>query len=38
MAENSDALVAFWDGTSKGTEHMIKLAEKASLIVKVVIY
>jgi hypothetical protein len=24
MAKFSDALVAFWDGQSKGTEHMIK--------------
>lgn len=24
MADNADALIAFWDSKSKGTEHMIK--------------
>lgn len=36
MAEYADALVAFWDGESKGTEHMINLAKKAGLVVRVV--
>lgn len=35
MAQCSDALIAFWDGTSKGTQHMINLAEKHNLKVKV---
>ena len=35
MAENSDALIAFWDGKSKGTQHMINLAEKKGLMVEV---
>lgn len=26
MAKNADVLIAFWDGTSKGTKHMIDLA------------
>lgn len=26
MAENADALIAIWDGKSKGTAHMIKCA------------
>lgn len=35
MAKYSDALIAFWDGKSKGTEHMINLAKKHGLKVKV---
>lgn len=35
MAKYSDALIAFWDGKSKGTEHMINLAKKHNLKVKV---
>ena len=31
MAHYSDALIAFWDGESKGTQHMIKLAEEHAL-------
>lgn len=31
-------LIAFWDGESKGTEHMIKVAELKGLKVKVVNY
>ena len=27
MAENADALIAFWDGKSRGTKHMINLAK-----------
>lgn len=33
MAENADMLVAFWNGFSKGTEHMIDAASKRDLIV-----
>ena len=29
MAEYSDVLIAFWDGSSRGTQHMIKLMLKA---------
>jgi hypothetical protein len=36
MAIYADALVAFWDGQSKGTKHMIDLALKHGLMVKVV--
>lgn len=36
MAENADALLAFWDGVSRGTKSMIALATKHGLIVKVV--
>lgn len=31
MAEFSDALIAVWDGKSKGTKHMIDLAYKYNL-------
>jgi len=31
MAIHSDGLVAFWDGKSRGTEHMINLAKKHGL-------
>jgi len=35
MAKYADALIAFWDGSSKGTKHMIDLAKKYNLKVKV---
>ena len=38
MAEYADALIAFWNGTSKGTKHMIDLAESKNLKVRVVKY
>lgn len=31
MAEYADALIAVWDGESKGTKHMIELAEGVGL-------
>lgn len=31
MAKYADALIAFWDDSSHGTEHMIKEAKKAGL-------
>ena len=36
MAENADALVAFWDGKSMGTRHMISAAKSHGLRVRVV--
>lgn len=33
MAENAYALVAVWDGRSKGTKHMIDLAKTKGLII-----
>jgi hypothetical protein len=36
MSENADALVAFWDGISAGTLHMITVAKERGLQVKVV--
>ena len=38
MAQNADALVAFWDGKSKGTKHMIDLAKKANLTTTIISY
>jgi hypothetical protein len=37
MADNADALIAFWDGKSRGTEHMIDTARKHNLKIAVVI-
>jgi hypothetical protein len=36
MAEYGTHLIAFWDGKSKGTKHMIDLARKSELFVKIV--
>jgi hypothetical protein len=38
MAKYADVLIAFWDGKSKGTKHMIDLAKKHSLKVEVVYF
>jgi len=38
MAQMADCLIAFWDGKSKGTGHMIKLSKKYNLKTKVVNY
>lgn len=38
MAEVADALIAFWDGKSHGTKHMIEIMENKKLLVKVVNY
>lgn len=38
MAKNADALVAFWDGKSCGTENMIQLGYRYKLKVRVKIY
>ena len=38
MAEFSDALIAFWDGESKGTTHMIKTMSDLGKFVHVVKY
>jgi len=36
--EDKGVLIAFWDGKSRGTKHMIELAEKHELEVFVVLY
>lgn len=38
MAEYADSLIAFWDGKSKGTKHMIDLAKDCGLKFQVVRY
>ena len=35
MAKNAEALIAFWDGESKGTKHMIDTAKKRGLTIHV---
>lgn len=35
MAEYADALIAIWDGKSKGTQHMINIAQEQKLKVYV---
>ena len=38
MANNADMLIAFWDGTSKGTKHMINIMHeqnKKVIIIKI---
>lgn len=35
MAQNADALVAFWDGKSPGTRNMIEMAKKYHLQVRI---
>lgn len=38
MAEYADGLIAFWDGESKGTKHMIDTANTKGLEVHVIRY
>ena len=38
MAENADALIAFWDGKSRGTKNMIETARELGLLVRVIRY
>ena len=38
MAKYGDALIAFWNGISKGTEHMINLAKKYKLKIRICNY
>lgn len=38
MALYADSLIAFWDGKSKGTKHMIDLAKRHNLKVEVVAF
>ncbi len=35
MAQNADALAAFWDGKSRGTKNMIELAKRYGLKVRI---
>lgn len=38
MADYADSLIAFWDGKSKGTKHMIDLAEEYNLNIRIIRY
>jgi len=38
MADNADALIAFWDSKSNGTGHMIDVAKKGNLKLRVINY
>lgn len=38
MATYADCLIAFWDGESRGTRHMINTAKKHGLQIKIVKY
>lgn len=38
MAEIADALIAFWDCSSKGTKDMIDIAKNKNLLVRVIKY
>jgi hypothetical protein len=38
MADYADVLIAFWDGESRGTQHMINLAKDKGLKVHVIYY
>jgi hypothetical protein len=38
MGEIADALIAFWDGKSRGTKHMIDFMTNKNLPVKIVEY
>lgn len=38
MAEVADGLIAFWDGKSNGTKHMIDIANEKGIKIKVVEY
>lgn len=35
MGDYADALIAFWDGKSKGTSHMIEYAKRKGILVRV---
>lgn len=36
MADFADALLAFWDGESRGTQHMINIAKEKKLKIRIV--
>ena len=38
IVKNSDIIIAFWDGMSKGTEHSINLGKKQNKEVKIVYF
>jgi len=38
MAEYADALICFWNGKSKGAEHMINIAREKELKIRIIKY
>ena len=38
MADNADALIAFWDGESNGTKNMIDNARRKGLAIRIIQY
>lgn len=38
MADNADALIAFWDGQSRGTKNMIDNARRKGLAIRIIQY
>ena len=38
MAKYANCLIAFWDGKSKGTQHMINIAKNNGLQIKIINY
>lgn len=38
MSEQADALIAFWNGTSRGTGHMIQIAKDRGLPYRIIRY
>ena len=38
MGEYADALILFWDGKSKGSKHMLKIATDKELKIRVITY
>lgn len=38
MAKEGHCLIAFWDGQSKGTKHMIEMAKRYGLSYRIVLY
>lgn len=38
MGEYADAAICFWDGKSRGTAHMIQVAEELALPLRLVMY
>ena len=38
MADNADALIAFWDGSSRGTKNMIEQAQAKGLQIRIIKY
>jgi len=38
IIENSDEIIAFWDGVSKGTQHSISLCKKLNKNCKIILF